>query len=358
MMYPLSKNAPGIALWLLGLFSTLLVGYVDWVTGPEINLTIFYLIPVAVVAWYGGKRAGLWLTGPAAVIQLIAGLAAPYFSSVGIAFWNMLANLIALWLAILLLSKVKAMSRQMERKVEERTAELSAEVAERRRAEEAMRTLAAQLSEAEDAERTRLAADIHDSVGQALSVLKMNLGSFANSVPTAAKACGGLSDSLRLIDDIIRQTRTFMFDLHPAMLEDLGLVPTLHWYADHFGSQAGTQVGVSESGEPQTLSAPSATYLFRAIKELLNNAVKHGKAREVVVAVHWRPTPAAAGVRVVIDDDGSGFDPVAALAPHTRRGLGLPSIRERLSALGGQLTIESQPGHGARVILEIARPAA
>jgi signal transduction histidine kinase len=350
MTLRLSTTAARTALWVLGLVSTFLVGYVDWVTGPEINLTIFYLIPVAVVAWYGGKRAGLWLTGPASLTQLMAGLAAPYFSSVGIAFWNMLANLVALWLAILLLSKVKAMSRQMERKVEERTAELVAEVAERRRAEDAMRTLAAQLSEAEEAERTRLAADIHDSVGQALSVLKINLGGRADH------SGAGLSDSLRLIDDIIRQTRTFMFDLHPAMLEDLGLVPTLHWYAEHFGSQAGTQVAVSESGEPLPLPAPAATYLFRAIKELLNNAVKHGKAREVVVAVHWRPPPGdgPGGLRVVIDDDGCGFDPGAALAPASRRGLGLPGIRERLFALGGRLTVESQPGHGARAILELA----
>src|SRR5205807_1821270 len=94
-----------------------------------------------------------------------------------------------------------------------------------------------------------------------------------------------LSESLHMIDDIIQQTRTFTFNLHPAMLEDLGLVPTLHWYAEHFGAQAATQISISESGEPQPLPAALATYLFRAIKELLNNAVKHGHATEVVVAI-------------------------------------------------------------------------
>jgi len=96
---------------------------------------------------------------------------------------------------------------------------------------------------------------------------------------------------------------------------------------------------------PSTL----ASYLFRAIKEVVNNAVKHGNAKEIIVAIHWENNQ----LRCVVDDDGSGFDPVKALAPQVRRGLGLAGMDERLTSLGGSLRVESQPGSGARLILEV-----
>jgi signal transduction histidine kinase len=124
----------------------------------------------------------------------------------------------------------------------------------------------------------------------------------------------------------------------------------LHWYGEQFESQAGTQITVSEYGERKTIPASLAIHLFRAIKELLNNAAKHGGAKEVVIGVHWRDD----GLRIVFDDDGSGFDATHALAPQTRRGLGLAGMQERLLACNGRLTVESEPGHGTRIILEIA----
>ena len=197
----------------------------------------------------------------------------------------------------------------------------------------------------------------------------MNLGLLAGRVNGNGNPPSALEESLVLIDDIVRQVRTFTFKIHPAMLEDLGLVPTLQWYAEQFEAHSGTQVTVSESGERQAVPAALATYLFRAIKELLNNAAKHGRAKEVIIAVHWRPAavPHAAvegngeatggGIRIVIDDDGCGFHPLQALAPETRHGLGLAGIRERLLTLGGHLAVESEPGEGARVIVEVALPS-
>jgi signal transduction histidine kinase len=335
----------------LSLVLLLGAAYVEWSTGPRVSFSVVYLLPIIMGTWYGGFWFGLGMTVLATGCRLAIHTTGPIYATLpGVGGLNELVGLIGFLIVVVLLTKVKTMSEHLDRKVEERTAALQAEVSERARAEASLRTLAAQLSDAEEAERARMAADIHDSIGQSLSVLKLNLGVLARKLGGADKPPGDLLESLSLIDDIVKQVRTFTFRMHPAMLEDLGLIPTLHWYAEQFEAHAGTQVTVSESGERQPLPAALATYMFRAIKELVNNAAKHGKAKEIVIAVHWRSD----SLRVVIDDDGTGFDPAQALAPQHRRGLGLAGIRERLLTLNGQLAVESKPGEGTRVIVEIA----
>lgn len=214
---------------------------------------------------------------------------------------------------------------------------------ERKRAEEDVRALAAQLSAAEDAERRRLARDIHDSLGQTLSVVKMKVASLAERAGSGSEK-GPLDFVLELLDGLIAQTRSMTFDLYPTMLDDLGLVPTL----DRFGEGLSPlSVTVSETGKSSPLPQAVTNYLFRATKELLNNAAKHARARSVIVAVHWRRD----GIRIVVADDGVGFDPAQALAPQNRRGLGLADLRERIRFLGGTFEIESAPGEGTRAIL-------
>jgi len=336
----------------LSLLLVLVVAAIDWKAMEGIARSYFYVVPICVATWYGGRRFGLCVAVVCSALRFVAhatGTVAAVYGPVVEAV-NVSLGLVVYCTVVLLLAKVKTDSDDLEKKVEERTAALLGEIAERKRAEEERRSLAHQLSEAEERERTRLAADIHDSVGQGLSVLKLNLGVLANRNGDNGQPSADWVTSLRLIDEIVNQIRTFTFEIHPAMLEDLGLVPTLHWYGEQFESQSGTQVTVSEYGQRRPLSATLATCLFRAIKELLNNAAKHGRAKEVVIGVHWRED----GLRIVLDDDGSGFNPADALAPQTRRGLGLAGMQERLLAIKGRLTVESEPGHGARIILEMS----
>jgi PAS domain S-box-containing protein len=221
------------------------------------------------------------------------------------------------------------------------------DVTDRKRAEDRMRRLAAQLASAEDTERRRLATDLHDSIGQSLSLLKLNLEPLARQAASDSNGQRGFTTSLQLLDNIIKQTRTLMFELYPSMLYDLGLVPTLLWYSEQLAPQA--QVTVTEVGKAQPVPLPLASYLFRAAKELLGNALRHGGAHEIIVAVHWRGEV----LKIVIDDDGCGFDPVKVLSPKTQRGLGLAGIQERLASFSGRMHIESDPGRGTRIIMEI-----
>ncbi len=250
---------------------------------------------------------------------------------------------------------------QLEQRVEERTLELthvnqdlSREVEERRaietklrESEDGLRRLAAQLTTTEDTERRRLAADLHDSISQSLSLLKLNLEPLAEKFAGQPNIQNRFSAALEILNGVIKQTRTLMFELYPAMLHDLGLVPTLLWYSEQLHNQA--QVIVSETGKALPLPPPLASDLFRAAKETLGNAVRHGRAREIYVSVHWRNDL----LKIVIDDDGCGFDPAMLTSPQSHHGLGLAGIKERLISCQGKMLIESETGQGARVIMEV-----
>lgn len=333
---------------IVGLIVVALLGLIDLVTGPQVSFTVIYLGPVALVAWFGGRPEGIVLAIIAAVIRFLADYLVLTDQDDALpTYLHGTTALVIFPIVVYLLTALKESREQLEKRVEERTADLRDEIAERKRAEASLHELAAQLSAAEDIERRRIASDMHDSIGQSLSVLKLHLETQAQHLTDGPGA--QMAESLQLLDDIIRQTRTLTFNLYPTMLDDLGLVPTLSWYGERLSSQTGVQVTISEVGEPKTLPAVLANYLFRACKELLSNAIKHGRARELVVAVHWQD----GGVRIVVDDDGCGFDRDRTLGPDGRQGLGLAGIRERISSFGGRLLVESEPGQGTRVIMEV-----
>jgi signal transduction histidine kinase len=271
-----------------------------------------------------------------AIAWVIAELrGAATYSRPSIAYVNATTRLTFFLMAVTLLSAFKDLSTRLGILVEQRTRSL--------------RRLASQLSEAEDSERSRLAYDIHDGLSQNLSVLKMSLAATLPQTTEGTSSRQRITDALALVDDLIDRTRTLTFDLHPAMLDHLGLVPTLRRYAEQFSPRANVEVLVSEDGDPRRLPGPIANYLFRSAKELFNNAAKHGHARQIVAVVHW----SARHVRIVIDDDGGGFDAAEAFNPGSAKGLGLAGMRERLLSLGGGIRLESTAGQGTRVVVEL-----
>ena len=216
--------------------------------------------------------------------------------------------------------------------------------------EQELRALASELSSTEDRERRKLALSIHDSLGQILSVVKLKLTGLHREADGQAPIAAGLVDLLQLVDQLIQQTRGLTFDLYPAMLDDLGLVPTLHWYRNQYSQQTGIRIEICEFGQTLAVPTPVLNYLFRAIKELLHNVAKHARAKEVVLSVHWQRQ----SVRIVVADDGCGVD-MTQFADHhpPRGGLGLVGIRERIASFGGKFGFESWPGRGTQVIVEV-----
>ena len=325
------------------------LGWVDLVTGPQVHLGLLYVVPVLVAGWFAGRWPGYVLGIAASLTWFKAGRPVTDGNGILLNVTNLCIRMAFYGFVVEVLVLLRSIGRRLEQSVELRTSELRKTVAEKEGAQESLRKLAGQLSAAEDAERRKVAYDIHDSLSQMLGVVKLNLETVTAETAIDTRQYDQLSDVVKVVDDLIRQTREMTFDLHPSMLDHFGLVPTLQRFAEDFQRRTLAEVTISEMGERSVLQSSLASYLFRAIKEVVNNAVKHGNAKEIIVAIHWDPQQ----MRTVIDDDGKGFDPVKALAPHARRGLGLAGIDERLTSLGGKLGVESQPGSGARVILEV-----
>ena len=315
-----------------------LIAWVDWTQGPEIHFALFYVIPVLLTAWFVSPRIGYAMAVLCAAARLFVDLKGHgIYTRPGLAYWNTLTRLTCFLAAAGLLSAFKNLRDRLESLVIERT--------------DALRRLGAQLSETEELERRRLAHDIHDDFGQTLTALKLNLASTAaesqDQTPTHQRA----SAAVDMVTDLIHRTRTLIFDLHPTMLEHLGLAATLRHFASEFNRRTGVDIVVNEEGSNRSLPELTSGYLFRSIKELVSNAAKHGAAKQIVISIYWRKD----GPRFVIDDDGTGFDPAILHLPG-KRGLGLAGIGERMLAMGGTLRLESNPGTGARVVLELPAP--
>jgi len=218
---------------------------------------------------------------------------------------------------------------------------------------ERLRTLTVRLTETEEAERTKLSQVLHDEIGQNLTVLGLNLNLIRAQLAqeTSSLVLARLDDSLALVEATTERIRHVMTDLQPPMLDDYGLIYTLRWYGDQFASRTG--VGVTMQGEETIprLAAPVENVFFRITQEALTNVVKHAKASQVTINVKADDQ----GVRLVIADDGVGFDQTQLAMPSQSQGWGLSTMKERAEAIGARCRIESHPQQGTQVIVEMAR---
>jgi PAS domain S-box-containing protein len=225
------------------------------------------------------------------------------------------------------------------------------DVTQSRVSEEALRAAAASLQalsrrlvEAEEAERRRIAGELHDRVGQNLSALNINLdivlGALGEAAPMDVRV--RLRDSLALVDGTLQSIENVMADLRPPLLEEYGLGAALGWYAEEFFRRTAIEIDFTDEAREKNraLRRDAAVALFRIAQEALNNVAKHANARRVAIRVSAED----GSMSVEIRDDGAGFDAAAAEARASRRGM--TTMRERAEAAGGRLEIASAPGTG------------
>ena len=212
------------------------------------------------------------------------------------------------------------------------------------------RKLMARLVETQEAERRRVATDLHDLVGQNLGALSAMLGVVRGEATRklTSRLLTTLDDMERLLDETTRITREVMTDLRPAVLDDYGLVPALDWYAQEFATRSGLRVSVEGGIIEPRLPVQTELALFRIVQEALANAAKHSGAAKVRVAVEM----GEGRVRLIVEDDGRGFAERADARRRQAGGYGLPAMRERAEAVKGTLRVES-PGVGTRIVAEI-----
>jgi len=216
-----------------------------------------------------------------------------------------------------------------------------------------LRALSARLAEAEESEVRRLAREVQDQVGQELTALGMSRIIVRTKAPVEAATLVGphLDDSLALVEQTAERIRSVMTDLRPPLLDDYGLVAALHWYGAQFATRTGIDVHVEGEEPSPRPTAPVENALFRIAQEALTNVAKYAKAAQATVAVETEHGI----VRLVVADDGDGFDPSSLTRPDGRQGWGLLSMAERAEALGGICRVESHPGQGTRIIAEVER---
>ena len=200
------------------------------------------------------------------------------------------------------------------------------------------------LRESEERERHLLATDLHDFVGQNLVAVQYKLGSLRKSLSTGASMTH-LDEIRGLILQTIQYTRSLTVELSSPVLEEVGLQAAIESLADTFGKTHGLTVRVEGDGLPNETSDEAGYLLFRSVRELLMNIVKHAKAAEAKISM----TRVGDSVRIAVRDNGVGF--IATAAPEPGSGFGLFTIRERLRGLGGRCDVESAPGAGTTVVL-------
>ena len=222
----------------------------------------------------------------------------------------------------------------------------------RKKSERSARVLARRLINAQEEERRRLAGELHDDVSQRLALVAIHLDTMRRSPPALRndliRELSVLYCETDLISSDIHQ---FSHELHPTILERLGLASALRRYCAEFSAHRRVEVHMATSGEESQLDRDTALAFFRIGQECLTNAVKHGGATGCKVSL----TYARNRVTLAVEDNGSGFDPKSARA---KTGLGIQSMRERLRSIDGTLRIQSSVFNGTTVFAQAKLPLA
>ncbi len=226
-------------------------------------------------------------------------------------------------------------NRVLESRVKERTTQLGNLL---------RRTITAQ-----ESERKRLARELHDETAQTLGALSISLGRAVDSLPAdSGTSLDHLTKANEMVRMLIEDTRRIIVDQRPLILDDLGLIPALRWYSESRLNDIGIETSLEVDAQRDRLPPHIESALFRIVQEATNNVARHADAKHVRISVTSREDT----VRIVVSDDGKGFDSDA--VPGVSDGhLGLAGMRERVDLLGGELAIRSRPGEGTVVSIEI-----
>ena len=204
--------------------------------------------------------------------------------------------------------------------------------------------------QAQEAERQRIAREMHDETGQALTAIGMGLRGVESSLGREEqKSVGILRHLQELTDRALNELQRLIADLRPAHLDDLGLPAALRWYAEETQARAPLEVEVEVIGSERPMPALLTIGLFRVAQEAVTNVVRHASARKAWVRLKYEPGEA----RLEVEDDGIGFDAAAVTANPERPAWGLMGIQERVSLMGGHFRLTSQRGQGTRIEVSV-----
>jgi len=313
-----------------------IIGYLDFATGYEESLLLFYLIPVALVIWFGNIWFGLLFSGLSVSASLISDISA---GIPAIKFWNIGMALLAYVIFTLLFSKLRSLLVELDQRVRERTAALQREMAERERLDQ-------EIAEVADRERRRLGQNLHDSLGQHLTgtalaaqVLRDKLEARAAAeVPEAEKV-------VRYLEDGIDLTRNLARGFFSPELDADGLGVALQGLAENLTERFGVQCNFNGAESVSVGDATTATQLYHIAQEAAMNAVKHAKANRIDISL----TQTNGKLNLTVADDGTGFPEKLPQPP----GLGLRLMAHGAALIGGKFVINRNLNGGTLVTCKL-----
>ncbi len=254
-----------------------------------------------------------------------------------------------------LYAQIMQFSQDLEHKVQTRTRELMSAQTELTRKAEELQQLLARTVRIQEEERTRIARDLHDESSQLITATLYEIQAAQASIDAqrAAVARGKLDTAKQHLRTMDATMRRMVSGLRPPVLDAQGLIPALKWLAAHCLEQYRLGCEVYVSGKIIRLGRDAETAIFRIVQESLSNVAAHARATHVAIRADFGTST----LRVVVEDDGVGFTPQSVLQGGQDRA-GLIGMRERAQSIGGLIEVQSAPGYGTRVVLEVPLPPA
>ena len=224
---------------------------------------------------------------------------------------------------------------------------MAADVTQRKRGEEALSSISRRLIQAQEAERARIARDLHDDIGQRLALMSVTVEQLTHTRLRASDEGRSLLDSLQTqTAEISASVQAIAHELHSSRLQHLGVAAAMKGFCAELSTQQKVEVDFSSADVPPGVPAETSLCLFRVLQEALHNAVRHSGVRQFEVQLRGT----ANALQLTVRDKGSGFDPESAI---DGRGLGLTSMKERLKQVGGELLIKSGSRRGTTIVARV-----
>jgi len=348
------NNLGTVSIVIIGLFMVILLGVLDYLTSAEYSFAIFYLIPISFVTWFTSKRYGIafavisslsWLNADIQSIERYVNPTAPY--------WNAITRLGLFLVAVFLLNKIRKMESTLEKKVEEKTSDLINEISERIKTEEELQKKTSKLSELaqrlqsiKEEENTKIAREIHDELGQAMTAIKIDIAWLSKKYSANTDIAESLVSISDTIDDTIKIIRQISSSLRPRLLDELGFIPAVERYLKDFESRTGIFYDYKYNGNNINFNLEESNALFRIFQEAMTNIARHSKASHVDIDLNEGNDIFYMKIR----DDGIGL-PVNYL--DKKDTLGLIGMRERVDNIGGKLDVVSAENNGTEVLVTL-----
>lgn len=312
-----------------------LVGLVDYLTGFEVSFSVFYLLGIGLAVWFVSKGFGLLLSILSVAVWLVGDIAAgAHYSSPFIPVWNVAVVTAFYFIVVWLLARLRSLQKELENRVQQRTIALTQEMTERERLEKEILNVV-------EREQQRIGHDLHDSLGQHLTAAALAGKVLSDQLADQPVPAAAARRVVALVEDGIALTRTLARGLTPVELAADGLMEAFEELSDSTSERFRVECRFECDVPVLIPEAVTATHLYRIAQEAINNAIKHGQSKHIIM----QPAKTEAGAVLEILDDGAGLpDPLPA-----QHGMGLRIMAHRATMIGGALTVRRGPGGGTVV---------